>query len=173
MLIGGGLAAAVSAAYLLRQRRHARSYRPGTPDLDHPADPHPPGRVRPRVDGTPDEIAASIRASLDPPTAPGFVPPGGELGNPATTPPPATTHPDAGGPGGASVAPVVRRLHYAYHRCPRPDGLAELTTGPAAAGPLRRRGCCPPPDPTRPSAPDNTFGSRSVSPRAAPRCRST
>ena len=135
MLIGGGLAAAVSAAYLLRQRRHARTYRPATPDLDqHPADPHPPRHGTPRVDGTPDDIAASIRAALDPPTAPGHAHPGVEPGRPATTSPPAPTHTGAGGPGEPSVAPVVRRLHYAYHRRPRPDGLAELT-GTAAAGP--------------------------------------
>ena len=42
LLIGGGLAAALSAAFLLRQRRHARTYRPGTPDLHRPAETDQP-----------------------------------------------------------------------------------------------------------------------------------
>ena len=137
LLIGAGLAAALSAAFLLQQRRRrASSYRPGTPDLDHPtdlerpADLYPLYRSRRRVDGTPDDIAASIRAALDPPTTPALTPPGVEPDSGAIAGPPAAQTSIANG-NGELVAPVVRRLHYAYHRRARPDGLAELTNATA------------------------------------------
>ena len=38
LLIGGGLAAALSVAYLLHQRRRDRGFRPGTPDIDDATD---------------------------------------------------------------------------------------------------------------------------------------
>ena len=121
LFIGGGLAAALSAAYLLRQRRRDRTCRPGiVTDLADPADlPRGPKA------GSPAEIQASSRGALDPAAAGGVRPAVDELRDVSRAPVAAEP----------PVAPVVRRLYYAYQRRSRPAGLIDLTGVTAAGSP--------------------------------------
>jgi DNA-binding SARP family transcriptional activator/nucleoid-associated protein YgaU len=168
LLIGGGLAAALSVAYLLHQRRRDRGFRPGASatsniddandntDLDHDGDRlYRSGRVDRaasfghgavagpaggRSEGNPDgsDVAASIRAALDPPA------PSSRRTAIADEPP---TVP-ARRVGEPAMPPVVRRLHYAYHRTPqtgrpvRPaaSGVAGWAGPPLAPQPLHTTG---------------------------------
>ena len=93
----------------------------------------PPAHSRSTV-WTPDEIEASIRGALDPDDTRVAHPtpdPSREPSTPAAITEQATTAPPA--------APVVRELHYAYHRRARPADLTDLTgTTAARPDPVRR-----------------------------------